>query len=116
MAASTRRCDDYRKWLQAIDDRKLLSTAAYSAIFTPQVQTDRDGSHYGYGWFIDKYRGEPRIHHNGETHGFRACVQRFPKRKAAIVVQLNGEVAGDSEGLTKLGERLADLLIFNATR
>jgi CubicO group peptidase (beta-lactamase class C family) len=107
---------DYQKWLRGIDEQKLLSKASYAAMFSPQVLTDRHRAHYGYGWFIDEYRGEPRIHHNGETHGFRACVQRFPKCDAAIFFQLNCEIEGDSEQLTKLGERLADILIFDRTR
>lgn len=106
---------DYQKWLHGIDEQKLLSKASYAAMFSPQVLTDRHRAHYGYGWFIDEYRGEPRIHHNGETHGFRACVQRFPKRDAAIFFQLNGEIEGDSEQLTKFGEHLADILIFDST-
>jgi CubicO group peptidase (beta-lactamase class C family) len=105
---------DYRKWLQGIDDRKLLSAASYKAMFSPQVKTDRGDSHYGYGWFLDEYRGEPRIHHNGDTHGFRACVQWFPKRHAAVVIQINGEVSGDQ--MTAIGERVSDLLIFGNTR
>jgi CubicO group peptidase (beta-lactamase class C family) len=105
---------DYRKWLAGIDDQKLLSKESYKAMFSPQVQTDRDRSHYGYGWFIDEYRGEPRIHHNGDTHGFRACVQRFPKRGAAILIQLNSDVEGDT--MTKVGERVADLLVFERAR
>ena len=88
---------DYRKWLRGIDEQKLLSKASYDAMFSPQVVTDRNGSHYGYGWFLDEYRGEPRIHHNGDTHGFRLCVQRFPKRDAAILIQLNCEVEGDAD-------------------
>jgi CubicO group peptidase (beta-lactamase class C family) len=107
---------DYRKWLAGIDQQKLLSKSSYDAMFSPQVQTDRHGSRYGYGWFIDEYRGEPRIHHNGETHGFRQCAQRFPKRQSALLVQLNGEIDGDSEGLTKMGERVADVLIFDQDR
>jgi CubicO group peptidase (beta-lactamase class C family) len=107
---------DYQKWLRGIDEQKLLCKASYAAMFSPQVLTDRHGAHYGYGWFIDEYRGEPRIHHNGETHGFRACVQRFPKRDAAIFFQLNCEIEGDGEQLTKFGERLADILIFDRTR
>src|SRR4051794_5160943 len=83
---------DYRKWLLGIEERKLLSDASYEAMFSPQVGTDRHGSHYGFGWFVDEYRGEQRIHHSGETHGFRACVQRFPKRHAAIFYQLNAEI------------------------
>jgi CubicO group peptidase (beta-lactamase class C family) len=107
---------DYQKWLRGIDEHTLLSKLSYDAMFSPHVLTDRHGAHYGYGWFIDEYRGEPRIYHNGETHGFRACVQRFPKRGAAIFFQLNGEIDGDSEQLTKFGERLANLLIFDRTR
>jgi CubicO group peptidase (beta-lactamase class C family) len=104
---------DYRKWLDGIEQQKLLSAESYKAMFSPHSLTDRDGSHYGYGWFIDEYRGERRIHHNGETRGFRQCVQRFPQRRATILVQLNNEVSGDSKQLTTLGERLADLLIFD---
>lgn len=103
---------DYQKWLRSMDDQSLLSKKSYKAMFAPQALTDRSGAHYGYGWFIDEYRGEPRIHHNGETHGFRACVQRFPKRDAAIFFQLNGEIEGESQKLTEVGERLADILIF----
>jgi CubicO group peptidase (beta-lactamase class C family) len=107
---------DYRKWLQGIDERKLLSNASYDAMFSPQVLTDRHGSHYGFGWFIDEYRGQPRIYHNGETHGFRACVQRFPQRRAAIVLQLNSEIESNFDTLSKVGERLADVLIFDRSR
>jgi CubicO group peptidase (beta-lactamase class C family) len=104
--------EDYRKWLRGIDEQKLLSKASYAAMFSPHTTTDRNGAHYGYGWFIGEYRGEPRIFHNGETHGFRACVQRFPKRDAAIFFQLNNEIEGNSERLTKIGEQLSDILIF----
>jgi CubicO group peptidase (beta-lactamase class C family) len=105
--------EDYQKWLRGIENKKLLSEASYRAMFAPQVVSDRDGSHYGFGWFLDEYRGEPRIHHNGDTRGFRLCVHRFPKRQAALVLQLNGETGGDSLQITKLGERLDDLLLFD---
>jgi CubicO group peptidase (beta-lactamase class C family) len=104
---------DYAKWLRAMDDRKLLSAKSHDAMFAPHVVTDRSASRYGFGWFLDEYRDEPRIHHNGDTKGFRLCVQRFPQRRAAVVVQLNADVAGDATQMTKLGEQLADLLIFD---
>jgi D-alanyl-D-alanine carboxypeptidase len=85
-------------------------------MFSPQALTDRNGAHYGYGWFLDEYRGEPRIYHNGDTQGFRLCVQRFPKRKAAVLVQLNNNIEGDPEEMTKVGQRVADLLIFDRAR
>ena len=106
---------DYQKWLASLDQRKLLSAASYDAMFTPHVKTDRGDNHYGYGWFIDEYRGEPRIHHNGDTIGFRTCVQRFPKRHAAVFIQLNGLVEQEPQ-MTQVGERVADLLIFDELR
>jgi CubicO group peptidase (beta-lactamase class C family) len=102
--------EDYLKWLTAQAQSKLLSPASRLAMFTPQVKTTRDDSSYGYGWFIDEYRGTRRIHHNGDTRGFRLCVQMFPERLAGIVLQFNGEV---EENMTKVGERLADVLIFD---
>jgi CubicO group peptidase (beta-lactamase class C family) len=102
--------EDYQKWLTAHYENKLLSPESHKAMFSPQVKTDRGESHYGYGWFLDEFRGTRRIFHNGDTRGFRLCVQTFPDRKAAVVLQFNGEVP---EEMTKVGERLADLLIFD---
>jgi CubicO group peptidase (beta-lactamase class C family) len=107
---------DYHRWLRGIEDKKLLSASSYSAMFTPHVATDRGDSRYGFGWFIDEYRGEQRIHHNGDTRGFRLCAQRFPRRQAALLVQLNNEAQGDTQQMTTLGERLADVLIFDRSR
>ena len=104
---------DFQKWLRGMEDQKLLSAESHQAMFAAHVVSDRDGSRYDFGWFIDEYRGEPRTHHNGETRGFRLCVQRFPRRRAALLVQLNNEIDGGTEQMTKLGERLADLLIFD---
>jgi hypothetical protein len=102
--------EDYFKWLAALDMRRLLSADAYHQILSPQEKTDRDGAHYGFGWFIDEYRGEKRIYHNGDTRGFRITSQTFPDRRAAVLVQLNGDVSDD---MTKVGEKIADLLIFD---
>jgi len=107
---------DYQKWLVGIEQQKLLSPESYEAMSTPHVVTDRHGNQYGYGWFIDWYRDEPRIHHNGDTSGFRICVQRFPKRNAAVLVQINNNVDDAAHEMTKIGEQVADLLVFNRDR
>jgi CubicO group peptidase (beta-lactamase class C family) len=104
---------DYEKWISGIEGQKLLSKKSYGEMFSPQMKTDRNGADYGYGWFIDEYRGETRIAHGGETVGFRACVERFPKRQAAIFFQLNNGIEGTSQKLMKFGDQVADILIFN---
>lgn len=105
--------EDYLIWLSAHANRRILSGESHDAMFSPQEKTDRGENYYGYGWFLDAYRRTPRVHHNGDTRGFRLCVQAFPERRAAIVLQFNGEV--DQE-MTKVGERMADLLIFDRER
>ena len=102
--------EDYLKWLSAHANRKLLSAESHDAMFSPQEKTTRDDSSYGYGWFIDEYRGEPRIQHNGDSRGFRLCVQTYPQRKAAVVLQFNGNV---EEEMMKVGERMSAILIFD---
>ncbi|HEX6961633.1 MAG TPA: serine hydrolase domain-containing protein [Lacipirellula sp.] len=89
---------------------EVLTPESHRAIFSPQEKTTRGDSHYGYGWFIDEYRGERRIHHNGDSRGFRICSQTFPDRRAAVLLQFNSEV---DEDMTKVGQRLADILIFD---
>lgn len=103
--------NDYAKWLAAIDGRRVLQPASWDAIFSPQTKA-WDGTDYGFGWFLDTYQGEPRIYHNGDSQGFRITSQRFPKRRAAILVQLNGSIDDEKWPMTKVGEQLADLLIF----
>ncbi len=102
--------EDYLKWLSAHANRKLLTAASHDAMFSPQAKTTRDDSSYGYGWFLDEYRGEPRIQHNGDSRGFRLCVQTFPERRAAVVLQFNGNV---EEEMMQVGQRMADILIFD---
>jgi CubicO group peptidase (beta-lactamase class C family) len=102
--------EDYAKWLAALEGHKLLTAESYQAIFAPHVETDRNGAHYGYGWFIDQYKGTKRIYHNGDTRGFRITSQTFPERRAAILVQINGDIDDD---MTKVGENVANLLIFD---
>ena len=102
--------DDYHKWLTAQARRAILSDKSHRDMYSPQARTDRGENHYGYGWFIDEYRDARRIHHNGDSRGFRLCVQTFPDRLGAIVLQFNSEV---EEDMTKVGERLADILIFD---
>ncbi len=44
---------------------------------------------YGFGWFLDPYRGHKRMWHDGETIGFRTTIQRFPDDKFTVIVLAN---------------------------
>jgi hypothetical protein len=44
---------------------------------------------YGFGWFLDPYRGHRRYSHYGETVGFRNAIQRFPDDHLTVIVLSN---------------------------
>ena len=85
---------DLAKWDAALHENTLLSRgemqSALSPINVPGV-TGPDGSpaQYGFGWFLNPYKGHPRMWHYGETVGFRTAIQRFVKDDLTIIVLCN---------------------------
>ncbi|MCA9233999.1 MAG: beta-lactamase family protein [Planctomycetales bacterium] len=101
--------DDLQRWLAALDERTLLAESTYEAMESPQVKTDRGDAEYGYGWFLDEYRGERRIYHAGSTRGFSLHLTRFPDRRAAVAILLNRSgIAPDDDYV----DRVVDSLLF----
>ncbi|WP_262733089.1 serine hydrolase [Gaetbulibacter sp. NE] len=46
-------------------------------------------NNYGYGWFLQSYKGHYRVEHGGNIDGFSANVAFFPTDKIGIVVLTN---------------------------
>lgn len=44
---------------------------------------------YGFGWFLDDYRGHRRMWHYGETTGFRTIIDRFAEHNLTVVILCN---------------------------
>src|SRR5215831_15783708 len=85
--------EDLGKWDRALRRHQLLSEREMQAALTPvEVPegkvTEPDGSpaSYGFGWFLNPYKGRKRMWHYGETMGFRTAIQRFEKEKLTIVI------------------------------
>lgn len=92
---------DLARWYDALDRHVLLDSADYAPALEPPVLADGTRSQYGFGWFVDTWRGEPRVWHYGETIGFSTAVRRFPARGLTVVVLTNrngrgAEPAADS--------------------
>ncbi|HEY1401131.1 MAG TPA: serine hydrolase domain-containing protein [Terriglobales bacterium] len=108
--------DDLGKWDRALTGYTLLTAKEMAAALTPPASGSggplqkRDGSLaplYGFGWFLDPYRGHRRYSHYGETVGFRTAVQRFPDDALTVIVLANrAEVDAPA-----LAERVADLYL-----
>jgi CubicO group peptidase (beta-lactamase class C family) len=44
---------------------------------------------YGFGWFLDPYKGRARMWHSGTTQGFRTVIQRFTKENLTVIILCN---------------------------
>jgi CubicO group peptidase (beta-lactamase class C family) len=72
--------DDLAKWDAALRDHTLL---------TAQEMQPAHPTQYGFGWFLDPYKGHPRMWHYGETVGFRTAIECFPKDDLTVIVLAN---------------------------
>jgi CubicO group peptidase (beta-lactamase class C family) len=97
---------DLAKWDEALDRHTLLSRDEFAPALAPAVLSDGSAPRwpveagednlnpgqpvsYGFGWFLDPYRGRPRIWHFGSTVGFRSAIHRFPEERLTVVVLCN---------------------------
>jgi CubicO group peptidase (beta-lactamase class C family) len=82
---------DLAKWDEALAKHTLLSEVDMRPALEPVMlvggaktvwPADQDRAAgtpvaYGFGWFLDPYRGHPRMWHYGETMGFHTYIERF---------------------------------------
>ena len=99
--------NDLARWDHALDENVLIHPENMQQAMTPAPVSNPPSVEYGFGWFLDRYRGQARMHHYGETIGFRNAIQRFPQRKLTIIVLSN---RADTNA-TALALKVADLYI-----
>ncbi len=106
--------DDLAKWDAALASCKLLSEKEMRDGLTPvRVPAAKDASaplgnqSYGFGWFLDPYKGHRRTWHYGETVGFRTTIQRFPDDELTVIVLANRSDVNPQE----LALKVADLYL-----
>ena len=111
--------DDLAKWDAALARHRLLRAKEMQPALTPVAVPNggRVGPHnepaaYGFGWFLNPYKGHPRMWHYGETIGFRTSIQRFTRDHLTIIVLCNRSDLNPGA----LGEHLADLFFAHGTR
>jgi len=100
--------DDLAKWDAALSADRLLDRARMTEGVTAATLADGSTTGYGFGWYVDTYRGERRLWHHGETSGFRNVIVRFPDLRDAVVILTNRN--GGDPG--KIADRIADLMFF----
>lgn len=95
--------EDLARWDEALTSHTLMSEAEMQPALTPvgipaggsELPEDAPASlagkavSYGFGWFLDPYRGHGRMWHYGDTMGFKSAIVRFPDDRLTILVLAN---------------------------
>jgi len=98
--------EDLAKWDEALQAHELLSPGAMRPALTPVRLADGSEPRwpaaaggdnldpgrpvsYGFGWFLDPWRGHARTWHHGSTSGFRSVIERFPEDRLTVVILAN---------------------------
>jgi CubicO group peptidase (beta-lactamase class C family) len=106
--------NDLEKWDRALTAHTLLTAKEMEPALTAAAATNgaplqQSGGSlaplYGFGWFLNPYRGHRRYAHYGETVGFRNAIQRFPDDHLTVIV-LSNRAEVDAPALA---ESVADL-------
>lgn len=88
---------DLARWVQALDDQKLLSSASLASMYEPTRLNDSTVQPYGYGWALGQLESHRTIGHGGGIHGFSTQITRYPDVHLAIIVLCNCEQANASQ-------------------
>ena len=85
--------EDMAKWDAGLREHKLLSAAEMQEALKP-APFEAKGPHgepaqYGFGWYVNDYKGHKRMWHYGETCGFLTSIQRFTDDDVTVVVLAN---------------------------
>jgi CubicO group peptidase (beta-lactamase class C family) len=99
--------DDLAKWDDALKKDLLLPKNEFAAALTPiRLNNGTMPTAYGFGWYLDPYKGRARMWHTGETMGFRTVIERFTDENLTIIVLAN---RADLD-VQKMALQIADLM------
>jgi CubicO group peptidase (beta-lactamase class C family) len=74
---------DLYKWSEALQKGNFLNKQSLSASYK------RDKGIYGFGWFTDSLYGEQRVSHDGNIHGYKSNINRFPGKNTCVIALSN---------------------------
>jgi CubicO group peptidase (beta-lactamase class C family) len=87
--------NDLVKWNAALDAHSLIPKGVLEQMWTPATLAsgevaDSGIGGYGFGWFLDEFRGHGIVMHGGSTG---TCMVRYPDDRLAVIVLSNLEGA-----------------------
>lgn len=98
---------DLARWDIAMIEAKLMSPASYRDLTTEVLLDDGVGTQYALGLRVELERGRRLLSHGGEISGFTAANRIYPDDGVAVVVMLNEDGTGISDGIAQdIAERV----------
>jgi CubicO group peptidase (beta-lactamase class C family) len=91
--------NDLAKYDAALSAGTLVPASTLAEMWTPGKLADGQpaeiaGIGYGYGWFLEQFRGHREVHHGGSTG---TCLYRLPNDGVSVIVLTNLEQASGSD-------------------
>ena len=84
---------DLARWMRNFRRGTVGGPGVFDAMATPFVLTDGDTTEYGFGLFVDEYRGLRRVHHGGADVAHRSAFVYYPELDAGVIVLSNNATA-----------------------
>ncbi len=85
--------DDLHRWNNELKQPAYLSKRLVKQLLREKKTIDKQGTGYGYGFFVDDLRGQSLIHHGGNMYGFTSTALYFPKEDVYVCVLANSAFA-----------------------
>lgn len=92
-----------------VNGETILSPALAQAMWTPADVRIVSPMQYGLGFFIDEYRGTPRVGHGGNVEGYTSLLQTLPEVELGVVVLANSSGFDAGPIFDAVAEQLLDL-------
>jgi CubicO group peptidase (beta-lactamase class C family) len=88
--------NDMSKWLKfmlnggELGGKRLVSENLFAELVKPQMKVTPDGKmSYGFGWFLQDWKGLKVVQHGGNIDGFNSLVAMIPEKKLGFVMLTN---------------------------
>jgi CubicO group peptidase (beta-lactamase class C family) len=101
---------DLCRWHAALLGGKVVGAPALQAMMTPARLKDgavpmavqeagaaKTPVNYGFGLFMDSFKGHPSVGHGGGIFGFVSDLRSFPKEKTSVAILINTDGFGRKE-------------------
>ena len=102
--------DDLVKWERNLRRNRLGNSdqALIDKLYTSSKLTDGELTHYGYGFWINDYRGLKTISHGGDDGRFTSFILKFPEQDVIIIALANSSLYNSTVSSTY---QIADVLL-----